>query len=108
MNEIRTYILRAVDDGGRRAPLVGPYSGDVPPDACILHAELDPCCEPPQVRIDAIVPVANVPVRRQFQLVNHGCCGTPLGPKFWPACMFKVAAPEGAANGRLYLFEEVQ
>lgn len=87
---------------------MGPYSGDVPLEAGIIHAELiTPYNQPPQIKIDALVPVANVPVRRQFHLVNHACCGTPLGPVFDIVSCYKVDAPEGTANGRLYLFEEV-
>lgn len=110
MNEIRTYTLSRERDGTERAPIIGPYVGDVPKGARIIHAKTDEywvnCA--PRILIDAIVPVANVPVRRTFHLVNHGCCGTRLGLVMDIVSCYKVEAPEGTANGRLYLFEEVQ
>lgn len=105
MNEIRSYKLRKEDDGTARAPLVGPWVGEVPIGARIIYAyhRMYPyhCID-----VDAIVPVANVPVTRRFHLVNHACCGTTLGPVLDVTQVVRVEAPDGTANGRLYLFEE--
>ncbi len=114
MNEIRTYTLTPKKDGLERAPLIGPYEGEVPLDARIIYAVIGmgdiglqhSLGHGAQVTIDAIVPIANVPVMRQFELVNHGCCATHLSPRCNTAWPVKVEAPPGLASGRLYLFAE--
>jgi len=111
MHEIRTYTLTPKNDGLRRAPLIGPYEGAVPLDAQIIGANLNVLGEHHggtwcELLIDAIVPSANVPVMREFELVNHGCCSTSISPRWDTTPPVKVEAPPGLASGRLYLFAE--